>query len=54
MAQKAEHTLHIHGGEAVLYQLAGSPHWHLRYHLKNRKRAGTTTKKFQKTLLNGL
>jgi len=44
MPQKAEHTVHIHEGEAVLYQRVGSPHWQLRYKA-NGKWARATTKK---------
>ena len=44
MPQKAEHTIHIHEGEAVLYQRVGSPHWQLRYKA-NGKWARATTKK---------
>jgi site-specific recombinase XerD len=44
MPKKAEHTIHIHEGEAVLYQRVGSPHWQLRYKA-NGKWARATTKK---------
>ncbi|WP_108646638.1 site-specific integrase [Polynucleobacter rarus] len=44
MPKKAEHTIHIHEGEATLYQRAGSPHWQLRYKA-NSKWTRSTTKK---------
>ena len=44
MPKKAEHTVHVHEGEAVLYQRVGSPHWQLRYKA-NGKWARATTKK---------
>ena len=44
MPKKAEHTVHIHEGEAVLYQRKGTPHWQLRYKA-NGKWARATTKK---------
>jgi hypothetical protein len=44
MPKKAEHTIHIYEGEAVLYQRVGSPHWQLRYKA-NGKWARATTKK---------
>lgn len=44
MPQKAEHTVHIHEGEATLSMRNGSPHWQLRYKA-NGKWTRTTTKK---------
>ena len=44
MPLKAEHTVHVHEGEAVLYQRNGSPHWQLRYKA-NGKWTRATTKK---------
>lgn len=44
MPLKAEHTIHIHEGEATLYQREGSPHWQLRYKA-NGKWTRATTKK---------
>ncbi len=44
MPQKAEHTVHILEGKAVLYQRANSPHWHVRYKADG-KWLRTTTKK---------
>ena len=43
MPQKAEHTVHILEGKAVLYQRAKSPHWHVRYKADG-KWLRTTTK----------
>ena len=43
MPQKAEHTVHILEGKAVLYQRANSPHWHVRYKADG-KWLRTTTK----------
>ena len=48
MPKKAEHTVHVHEGEAVLYQRVGSPHWQLRYKA-NGKWARATTKKTKLT-----
>ncbi len=44
MPKKAEHTVHIHEGEATLYLRVGSPHWQLRYKA-NGKWTRSTTKK---------
>lgn len=44
MPKKAEHTVHIHEGEATLYSRVGSPHWQLRYKA-NGKWTRSTTKK---------
>jgi hypothetical protein len=42
MPQKAEHTVHILEGKAVLYQRANSPHWHVRYKADGRWLRSTT------------
>ncbi len=44
MPPKAEHTVHIHEGEATLSKRKGSPHWQLRYKA-NGKWTRATTKK---------
>jgi len=44
MPQKADHTVHIHEGEAILFQRPNSPHWQLRYKA-NGKWTRATTKK---------
>jgi len=42
MPQKADHTVHILEGKAVLYQRVGSPHWHVRYKADGRWLRTTT------------
>ena len=44
MPQKADHTVHILEGKAVLYQRANTPHWQVRYKAGG-KWLRTTTKK---------
>lgn len=43
MPPKANHTVHIHEGQATLYKRLGTPHWQLRYKA-NGKWARATTK----------
>ena len=43
MPPKANHTIHIHEGQATLYKRLGTPHWQLRYKA-NGKWARATTK----------
>ena len=44
MPQKANHTVHIHEKQAILYKREGTQHWQLRYKA-NGKWVRTTTKK---------